>query len=167
LPQDEDRIDHDVLESFINGLLSDLLVRVKLEGRTDTLDNAITSTIQLTKTLKAESKRKKGSYHVNVNKPFNNPRVDYAAKPNNPPEKSLETRNVNTPFIKPLAPGQPGPNFPIEKICRYCRTPGHLINEFRKLAYRQSLQSPPDNLRVIIAKLLMLIIREARCASRK
>jgi len=39
LPQDEDRIDHDIFESFINELSSDLLVRVKLEGRTDTLDN--------------------------------------------------------------------------------------------------------------------------------
>lgn len=32
LPQDEDRIDQDVLQSFINGLPTDLLVRVKLEG---------------------------------------------------------------------------------------------------------------------------------------
>jgi len=149
LPQDEDRIDHDVLESFINGLPSDLLVRVKLEGRTDTLDNVITSTIQLTKTLEAENKRKKGSYHVNVNKPFNNPRVDYAAMPSNPPEKSFEKRSINSPFIKPLTPGQPGPNFPVEKVCHYCKTPGHLINECRKLAHRRSLQGssgqPPGN----------------------
>jgi len=149
LPQDEDRIDHDVLESFVNGLPSELLVRVKLEGRTDTLDNAITSTIQLTKTLEAENKRKKGSYHVNVNKSFNNPRVDYTARSNNPPEKHYEARNVNPPFIKPLTPGQPGPNTPIEKVCRYCKTPGHLIDECRKLAYRRSLQSssaqPPGN----------------------
>jgi len=154
LPQDEDRIDHDVLESFINGLPSDLLVRVKLEGRTDTLDNVITSTIQLTKTLEAESKRKKGSYHVNVNKPFNNPRVDYTAKQNSPPERSFETRSVNSPFIKPLTPGQPGPNSPTEKVCRYCKIPGHLVNECRKLAYRQSLQNssgqPPGNNREII-----------------
>jgi len=148
MPQDEDRIDRDVLESFINGLPSDLLVRVKLEGRTDTLDNAITSTIQLTKTLEAESKRKKGSYHANFNKPFNNPRVDYAGKSNNSPEKTIETRSFPAPFIKPLTPGQPGPNSPPEKFCRYCKTPGHLINECRKLAYRQSLGSsgqPPGN----------------------
>jgi len=147
LPQDEDRIDHDVLESFINGLPSDLLVRVKLEGRTDTLDNVIISTIQLTKTSEAERKRKKGSYHVNVNKSFNNARVDYTAKHNNPSEKSLEAQNVNTPFIKP------SPNFLIEKVYRYCRTSGHLINECRKLAYRQSLQGSseqfPDNNRGI------------------
>jgi len=152
MPQDEDRIDRDVLESFINGLPSDLLVRVKLEGRTDTLDNVITSTIQLTKTLEAENKRKKSSYHVNVNKPFNNPRVDYAVKQSNPPEKPFEARSTNVPFIKPLIPGQPGPNSPIEKFCRYCKTPGHLINECRKLAYRQSLQGssgqPPGNNRV-------------------
>jgi len=150
-PQDEDRIDHDVLESFVNGLPSELLVRVKLEGRTDTLDNAITSTIQLTKTLEAENKRKKGSYHTNVNKPFNNPRVDYTAKPNSSPEKPYEVRNANSPFIKPLTPGQPGPNTPTEKVCRYCKIPGHLIDECRKLAYRRSLQSssaqPPGNSR--------------------
>jgi len=139
--------------SFINGLSSDLLVRVKLEGRTDTLDNVITSTIQLTKTLEAENKRKKGSYHVNVNKPFNNPRVDYTVKQNNSLEKLFEARSTNIPFIKPLIPGQPGPNSPIEKFCRYCKTPGHLINECRKLAYRQSLQGssgqPPGNNREI------------------
>jgi len=145
MPQNEDRIDRDVLESFINGLPSNLLVRVKLEGRTDTLDNAITSTIQLTKTLEAESKRKKGSYYANVNKPFNNPRVDYTAKQSNPPEKTIETRSLPVQFIKPLTPGQPGPNFPVEKICRYCKIPGHLINECRKLAYRQSLQLPGNN----------------------
>jgi len=149
MPQDEDRIDRDVLESFINGLPSDLLVRVKLEGRTDTLDNAITSTIQLTKTLEAESKRKKGPYHVNISKPFNNPRVDYTAKQSNPTERTIETRSSPVPFIKPLTPGQPGPNSPVEKVCRYCKTPGHLINECRKLAYRQSLQGssgqPPGN----------------------
>jgi len=152
LPQDEDRIDRDVLESFINGLPSDLLVRVKLEGRTDTLDNVITSTIQLTKTLDAESKRKKGSYHVNINRSFNNPRVDYATKQNNHSEKTIETRSTNAPFIRPPTSGQPGPNSPTEKICRYCRTPGHLINECRKLAYRQSIQNsgqPPGNNRGI------------------
>jgi len=147
MPQDEDRVDHDVLESFINGLPSDLLVRVKLEGRTDTLDNAITSTIQLTKTLEAENKRKKSPYQVNVSKPFNNPRVDYTTK--NIPEKTFEARKPNVPFIKPLIPGQLGPNAPAEKICRYCKTPGHLISECRKLAYRQSIQNlseqPPGN----------------------
>jgi len=85
-----------------------------------------------------ENKHKKGSY-VNVNKPYNNPRVDYTAKHNDSSEKSFETQKVNTPFIKSLNPGQPDPNFPIEKVCRYCRTPGHLINECQKLAYRQSL----------------------------
>jgi len=35
LPQDKDRIDYDSLESFINELPSDLLVRVKLERQTD------------------------------------------------------------------------------------------------------------------------------------
>jgi len=154
LPQDEDRIDHDILESFINGLPSDLLVRVKLEGRTDTLDNAITSTIQLTKTLEAENKRKKGSYHVNVNKPFNNPRVDYATKQPNSPGKTFEARNTSTPFTRPLNPGQPGPNSPVENICRYCKTPGHLIDECRKLAYRRATQNssgqPPGNNRGIV-----------------
>jgi len=89
---------------------------------------------------------------MSIKENFNNPRIDYSTKYNNPPAKSFETRNVNITFIKPLTPGQPGPNFPIDKIC-YCKNSEHLINECRKLAYRQSLQGsmgqPPGNNREI------------------
>lgn len=150
---DEYRIDNDILESFINGLSSDLLVRVKLEGRHETLDSAIASTIQLSKTLEAENRRRKPTFPVKTNSA---PRVDLPPKSNNPPDRYNETRphNIipnssnlnrapNLPFIKPLLPGQPGPNFPTEKMCRYCKNPGHLIDECRKLAYRQSNQNVP------------------------
>lgn len=145
LSQDEDRIDQDVLESFINGLPTDLLVRVKLEGQFGNLDGAIASTIQLSKTLEAESRRKKHAYPI---KPNSTPRVDFPARNPTTTDHRSDTYNhskfqrpSNQPFIKPLIPGQLGPNFPNAKVCKYCKNPGHLINECRKLAYRRSLEN--------------------------
>lgn len=146
LPQDEDRIDHECLDAFINGLSSDLLVRLRLEGRYSNLNDAIALAIQLSKTLEAESRRKKPVYPTRSSPP--SPRVDLPRATNNPSSSQQpSTANPRTPnvpyykggpFIKPLVPGQPGPNYPEVKICRYCKTPGHLINECRKLAYRQA-----------------------------
>lgn len=145
LPQDEDKIDQDVLESFINGLPTDLLVRVKLEGQYSNLDSAIASTIQLSKTLEAESRRKKHIYPI---KPNSTPRVDFPARnptTTNPRSNTYNDskfqRPSNQPFIKPLIPGQLGPNSPNATICKYCKNPGHLIHECRKLAYRRSLEN--------------------------
>lgn len=144
-PRDEDRIDQDVLDSFINGLPSDLLVRVKLEGQYGNLDSAIASTIQLSKTLEAESRRRKHAYPI---KPNFVPRVDSPARNINSPDSRSEppprppiSKSPNVPFIKPLVPGQPGPNSPGIKICKYCKNAGHLISECRKLAYRRSLEN--------------------------
>jgi len=144
-------IENDVLESFINGLPSELLIRVKLHGQNNTLDRAITTAIQLSKTLEAETRRKKSTFIVKSSPP---PRVDPNPKYNNSANQYAESRPNNTtstpsqspnvpfikaaPFIKPLTPGQPGPNYP-EKICRYCKNPGHLIDNCRKLAYKRSL----------------------------
>lgn len=141
MPQDDDRIDQDVLESFINGLPADLLVRVKLEGQYSNLDGAIASAIQLSKTLEAESRRKKHVPTVRVNP---TPRVDFISRNSNPPENKQSelpprSNSSNVPFIKPLIPGQLGPNAPSPKICRYCKNTGHLMHECRKLAYRQAM----------------------------
>ena len=144
LSQDEDRIDQDVLESFINGLPTDLLVRVKIEGQYGSLDGAIASTIQLSKTLEAEARRKKHTFPVKNSAP----RVDFPTR--TPIDRKYEPFSrpsyptpSNVPFVKPLVPGQLGPNVPNEKFCKYCKHPGHLINECRKLAYRQSFINPP------------------------
>jgi len=114
-------IESDVLESFINGLPSELLVRVKLHGQNNTLDRAITTAIQLSKTLEAETRRKKSTFVV---KSSPSPRIDPNPKYNNSPNQYVESRSNNaasippqspnvpfikaTPFIKPLLPGQPG-----------------------------------------------------------
>lgn len=127
-------IDADCRESFINGLPSDLLVRVRLQGTLYNLDEAITSAIQLHKTLEAESIRKKPT---NVIKSYSTPRVDYPSPTNTPRHQILQ--NPIRSFIKPLIPGQPGPNTPVGKVCRYCKDPGHLIEECQKLAYRNSV----------------------------
>lgn len=49
-------------------------------------------------------------------------------------------RRVPNPFIKPLISRQPGPNIPINNFCRYCKSEGHLLNNFAKLQYRNSMQ---------------------------
>lgn len=57
---DEERIERECLDAFVNGSPSDLLMRVKLEGKLYKLRNkTITRTIQLIRTLEAEARRKK------------------------------------------------------------------------------------------------------------
>lgn len=141
LTEEEDKVDYECTEAFINGLPSELLVRVKLEGRHSDLNSAIALTTQLVKTLEAEGRRKKSSYPIRSTLP--SPRVD---TPVNQPRSTQSisqptaASSSNPPFIRPLVPGQPGPNSPSSNICRYCKTPGHHISDCRKLAYRRSLQ---------------------------
>lgn len=149
-------IEYDVLEGFINGLPSELLIRVKLQGQCNTLDRAIVSAIQLSKTLEAELRRKKPAY---VPRPNPSPRIDYTPKNNNPdhddsrmhtdnPSSFQQPKSTNvpftkaSPFAKPFIPGQRRFDY-IDKMCVYCKTPGHLIQECRKLAYRRNIQNMP------------------------
>jgi len=140
------QIEMSVTDNFLNGLPSDLLIRVKLE-RYSSLDDAIISAIQLSKTLEAESARKRT---ISSYKPNTSPRADFT-KPPQPTNQSsdnnlqqLPPRNSATSFIKPLIPGISRLNFPAGKICRYCKASGHLIDECRKLAYRRSVESNPS-----------------------
>lgn len=140
---DKEGIEYSVLQSFINGLPPDLLIRVKLDGAF-TLEGTFATTIQLTKTLEAENARKRIAPGYRSNVP---PRADFinkrepsrdATNSQQPPQSQSRT---NTPFIRPLVPGQPGPNYPREKICRYCKNAGHYMEECRKLAYKRSLEN--------------------------
>lgn len=135
-----DNIEKSVLDSFVNGLPSDILIRVKLEGYNN-LDEAIIKAIQVSKLLEAEALRQKplpprGSSATH--------RADtYTPRYHLQPTTATDTRKIlqrpaNTPFIKPLIPGLPGPNAPVQKTCRYCKKDGHLIDECRKLAYKRS-----------------------------
>lgn len=139
-------IEHTTMESFVNGLPSDLLIRVKLE-KCYTLEGTIMTTVQLSKQLEAENLRKKQKTYdhsfradvpQNYGAPLNNKTVNFRSTPmtstNNPQRGSAGP----SPFIKPLVPGQPGPNTP--KSCYYCKTPGHFMSECRKLAYRRSIE---------------------------
>lgn len=138
----KDSIEASARDSFVNGLPSDLLIRVKLE-RYYTLEDAIISAIQLSKTLEAENLRKRGT----VYKPNPSFRADVTYNtrtPNAPRLLSEPSTNVprNTPIIKPLVPGQPGPNYP-EKICYYCKAPGHFIRDCQKLIYKNKDERSP------------------------
>lgn len=134
-------IEHDVLESFVNGLPSDLLVRLKIEGY-ENLDDAFTRAIQLSKTLETEALRRKSAYTPKV---MNYPRRDAPPPRTEPIQAPGMTQPISqrpaVPFIKPLVPGQPGPNTPATLTCYYCKTPGHLMANCRKLAYRNQVNA--------------------------
>ena len=141
-------IEYTTMESFVNGLPSDLLIRVKLE-KCYTLEGTIMTTVQLSKQLEAESLRKREKPHnypfradpqrnrsspYSVNKSFNTSQSTPMPKADNPQRASAGP----SPFIRPLTPGQPGPNSP--KTCFYCKSPGHFMSECRKFAYRQRME---------------------------
>lgn len=131
-----DNIERSVIDSFVNGLPSDLLVRVKLEGY-NSLDEAIIKAIQVSKVLEAESLRQRPNF------PRGNataPRADTTSLTTNNIAQPTNQRS-SAPLIKPLIPGQPGPNAPESNTCRYCKKFGHLIDDCRKLAYKRSLQN--------------------------
>lgn len=143
----KDSIEASARDSFVNGLPSDLLIRVKLE-RYYTLEDAIISAIQLSKTLEAENLRKRGTTY----KPSPHFRADVtnSARVLNPSRSSFEpAANIprSAPIIKPLIPGRPGPNFP-DRVCFYCKAPGHFMRECQKLAYRneQNLKAQGMNI---------------------
>lgn len=141
-----DTIDQDCLDSFINGLPSELLIRVKIEGYTS-LDDAFTKAIQLSKTLEIENIRRKSSFPTKQPPPPRQDTPTQVPRPNpnisppiNPSPRSILQR-PQEPFIKPLIPGQPGPNAPLSNSCRYCKQAGHLIDNCQKLAYKRNLES--------------------------
>lgn len=136
-------------DSFINGLPPELLVRVKLE-HCNTLEDTVVAAIQLSKTLEAENLRRRATTY----KPMTHFRADIATNPsvnnprvNTPPKFATEQpANISrsAPFIKPLIPGQPGPNDP-DRVCYYCKAPGHIMKYCQKLAYRRSLTDESAN----------------------
>lgn len=125
-------------DSFINGLPPELLVRVKLETPFS-LEQAVVTAIQLTKTLEAENSRKRAASY----KPTPNFRADVIRNTGNSgPPRNIEEPRTNVsrsaPFIKPLIPGQPGPSYldNPERICFYCKAPGHFMKDCPKIAFK-------------------------------
>lgn len=131
-----DNIERSVIDSFVNGLPPDLLVRVKLEGYNN-LDEAIIKAIQVSKVLEAESLRQRSYFPRGTTA---GPRADTTTLTTSNNTQSANQRPF-APLIKPLIPGQPGPNAPESNTCRYCKKLGHLIDDCRKLAYKRSLQN--------------------------
>ena len=133
-------IERKAAASFINGLPPDLLVRVKLEHHYSLEDN-IVAAIQLSKTMEIENSRRKSVF---PNRPS---RADPTYVTQRPPQNSSNNNSrdntlqqTQQPYVRSLIPGQARPNFPATKICNYCKTPGHFMNECRKLAYRRTLE---------------------------
>jgi len=154
----KDAIEATTLNSFINGLPSELLVRVKLE-HPHTFKESISTAIQLSKTIETENIRKRTIFRPNFQPRADLPNNYTQPSRQNPVNSNADNRyrsgNGNTtsqpPFpstpAKPIFPGQPQLNYQT-KICRYCKTPGRLIHECRKLAYRKAQEGTqqPGNL---------------------
>jgi len=127
-----------------------LLVRVKLE-HPRTFEESISTAIQLSKTIEAENIRKRTLFRPNFQ-----PRADLPNHAGNTSRQNPTGNNANNryysnnghttsqpPFttspVKLTTAGQPQQNYQT-KTCRYCKIPGHHIEEGRKLAYRRTLE---------------------------
>lgn len=96
------QIENDTLDSFINGLPPDLLVRVKLEGY-NSLEDSFIRVIRIAKTIETETSRRKPSFasHATPQTRKDIPSVPQPVQnPENTPTFQI-LRKPHTPFIKP------------------------------------------------------------------
>jgi len=147
----KEAIEATIMNSFINGLPSDLLVmrRVMLE-HPRTFEESISTAIQLSKTIEAENIRKRTLFRPNFQ-----PRADLPNHAGNTSRQNPTGNNANNRYypnnghttsqppcttspVKLTTAGQPQQNYQT-KICR--KTPGHLIEKCQKLAYRRTLEA--------------------------
>ncbi|CAL1671718.1 unnamed protein product [Lasius platythorax] len=134
-----DEIDEEVLEAFINGLRSNIITRMEHRSITN-LDEAIEWAVKISNNLEAEKAHERSSAQKSN---FVIRSDAYSSKPPDREKEQLKSilRNPNfqapKPWIRPLIPGVPGPNSP--DVCRYCKYPGHSLNECRKLAFRNTI----------------------------
>lgn len=127
--------EHEVLESFVNGLKSDVPLNLKIDGYRDFSDATIKA-VQLAKTLEQERKRYTS-------------RNDFPRRDNPSYEKPGHTDTTNKQPVNPKARPYTSKTTTTEnpadsdvKICRYCKGVGHLIDDCRKLAYRNAQLRP-------------------------
>lgn len=116
-------IEQDVLDSCVNGLPSELLIRLKIDGYDD-LDDAFARAVQLSKTLETELQRRRPAF-----------KQPPAKLPRHDPPQPQAIQQQGVPFTRPLVPGRPGLSAPRVPICYYCKIPGHVMSECRKRAY--------------------------------
>lgn len=134
-------IEQDSIESFVNGLMSQTRIYLKIDGYTN-LNDAISKAVRISKTLEIEKKR--------YGSKFDNSRNNMNQRNNNNigPQRfdRNETRRDEklNPNAVPYTPRNSVPiqnNNYIRKICSYCNIPGHERSQCRKLAYRDSQPS--------------------------
>lgn len=137
--------EQEILESFVNGLKSDIRLNLKIEGYRNFSDATIKA-VQLAKTLEQERKRYTSRNDF--------PRRDAPTyeKPSHTPsyEKTRHTDTTDKP--QPLNPRaqsytprpKPAGNPANDdlKVCKYCKGVGHEISECRKLAYKNAQTQP-------------------------
>lgn len=145
-----ERIDETCMTSFVNGLPSELLMRVKIE-RCATFDECIVAAIQISHQIRAESARGRPAkdnriFRADYPQGFRSQQFNVYQEEPRPVSILKRDSNMPRPFIKPLVPGQPGPNFPT-RVCFHCKDPGHFRNECPKLMMQGR---PPANSRPIL-----------------
>ncbi|XP_043263434.1 trichohyalin-like [Colletes gigas] len=168
-------IQKEASEAFIQGLLPDIATRLRIEGY-DTLDDAIEKAIKIHTEIQDEHARFRRGYEQHDRNPrYRNydrnadPRHrTEPPKPERPREdkprygnnnygngsnylnnynngNGYRGRNERFDTSRPNNYNDPGKRIP-EKQCRYCKNPGHTIEECRKLKarreYEQNQQRP-------------------------
>lgn len=150
----KNEVDQDSLESFVNGLLSQTRIYLKIEGYAN-LNDAISKAVRISKTLETERKRF-GNKFDNArndsnqrNMRYNQGNNNYNQRNNNYGPQRIERNEPQrekrlNPNAVPYAPRNNAPtqnnNF-TPKICSYCNIQGHDRSQCRKLAYRNAQPS--------------------------
>lgn len=159
-------IQKEALEAFVQGLLPDIATRLRIEGF-DSLDDAIERAIRLHTDIQDEQSRFKrghpGSYnnrdpkfrnYDNVNRNQTPDRNQDGRQRQYPPKsggyQSNDNRNGsrNNNEYRQNNRSYDNSRKPPDKTCRYCKTPGHTIDECRKLQARKEFeknQAPTGN----------------------
>lgn len=134
----KNEIEQDSIDSFVNGLMSQTRINLKIEGYTN-LNDAISKAVRISTTLTEERKRfgnRLENSRNNLNQRNNN--YEPVRNERNQPRRDRELNPNAVPYTpRNNALVQNNNNF-VRKVCSYCNTPGHERSQCRKLAYRNA-----------------------------
>lgn len=130
----EENLKAEVLEAFVRGLKPEIALRLKVEGLED-FDKAVLKTVQLSKIIETEKARYKTPFWGNRNN-FNG-RPSPSPSPSGDSNSNRNYRNQNNTSSNSQVPSTSQTTSRTPIVCNYCKYPGHVIGECRKLKYKE------------------------------
>lgn len=135
-------IEADALDSFVSGLPSELQLRLRVLG-IETLEDAFTKSVQITRTMENEASRNRQTQpRENIKRDFRpqqpENRNSYVPNPYHPRYEQPRTYRTQQQQGPQRTFGARPPQPPYNVSCNYCKIPGHVMSECRKLAYRRA-----------------------------